>query len=122
MTDPTQEQLIAEAIRILALSESAHRGATPEGKERFRKALWALEKDYRVFIGRLYDFGKEFRGTDMDVITYWDAEKANIEQSGLHIVPHILHDPMTEMYICRALGILQAEGVLNNTGVERVSA
>ncbi len=52
---------------------------------------------------------------------YWDDEKVNIEESGMHIVPHLINDPMVEMYIVRALGILQTENVLQGTGVEKVA-
>ena len=118
MTEATEKQLIAEAIRILNLSEYAHRRASPEGKANYRKELWALTPEYRIFIGRLYDFGKHFRGTDADVLKYWEDNKTEVSSAGMHMVPHLVNDPMVEIYIVRALGILQAENVLHDTGVK----
>ena len=116
--EPTEEQrLIKEAIRILDLSEGAHRRATAKGKEAFKDACWKLTPEARVFIGRLYDFGKEFHDTDDKVLSYWEGNKINVVEAGMHMVPHLIHDPMVEIYIVRALGILQAEGILHNTGV-----
>ena len=117
--EPTEEQrLIKEAIRILDLSEGAHRRATPEGKRVFKDACWKLTPEERVFIGRLYDFGKEFHGNADKVFTYWEENEANVAEAGPHMVPHLIHDPMVEIYIVRALGILQAEGILHDTGVK----
>lgn len=115
----TEQQLISEALRILSLSEHAHRRATPDGKELFREQLWGLTPEYRIFIGRLYDFGKNFQGTDMDVLKYWEDNKNEVVEAGKFMVPHLIHDLMFEIYIVRALGILQAENVLHNTGVEK---
>lgn len=119
MTQTTEKQLIKEAIRILDLSEGAHRRATPKGKEAFRDACWKLTPKARVFIGRLYDFGKEFHGTDDQALKYWEENETNVAEAGMHMVPHLIHDPMVEIYIVRALGILQAEGVLHDTGVTK---
>ncbi len=117
MTEPTEEQLVKEAIHILSISEYAHRRATPDGKENYRKELWALTPPYRIFIGRLYDFGKNFHGTDLEVLKYWQDNETEVSSAGKHMVPHLINDPMVEMYIVRALGILQAENVLQNTGI-----
>ena len=115
----TEEQrLIKEAIRILDLSEGAHRRATPKGKEAFKDACWKLSPEARVFIGRLYDFGKEFHGNADKVFAYWEENESNVVEAGLHMVPYLIHDPMVEIYLVRALGILQAEGILHGTGVK----
>ena len=115
----TEEQrLIKEAIRILELSEGAHRRASPKGKDAFKDACWKLTPDARIFIGRLYDFGKEFHGNADKVFAYWEENETNVVEAGMHMVPHLIHDPMVEIYIVRALGILQAEGILHNTGVK----
>jgi hypothetical protein len=119
LSEPSEQQgLIKEAIRILDLSEGAHRRATPKGKEAFKDACWKLLPEARVFIGRLYDFGKEFRGNADNVLAYWEENETNVVEAGIHMVPHLIYDPMVEIYIVRALGILQAEGILHNTGVK----
>ena len=50
--------------------------------------------------------------------TNWEENETNVVEAGPHMVPHLIHDPMVEIYIVRALGILQAEGILHNTGVK----
>ena len=116
----SEEGLVKTVLRILSLSEGAHRRKTELGFQAFRDAVWGLDKPQQEFVGALYHFGKEFHGSDDEVLREWGYAKGEAEEAGKWICPHIINDPMIEVYLVRALGILQSEGIIKaEAGVER---